>query len=979
MTAVDAGYYTIPNIEDKALLREAQEICPLGHACSGGDMITCSNEGEYADVKGLKACKLAPAGTIPNPDRTDLVNCTPGSYSIGGKSECSTCDIGKFSSMAACGCASCSTCGAGKFIKSICTSSTDSECGECPAGAASFGGSTTCIGCVYPGEYSAGRGNTVCSIAGAGTVPNWNRTGNENCLAGTHSIGGQSECTPCDSTKFSFDGAVGCSSCTVCGAGKYIKSNCTSSSDSECDDCPIGKSSIGGSTSCDACSSGFVAPTKGMTTCSYCGPGKYTNTTTNSCSSCLPSTYSPGGKSRCDSCAVNQFTDEEGASNCKFCNAGMVPSPDQKSCDSCDSGYYSNIGDIDCKACMAGKMEEGNECYSCPAGNFSHAAATSCDLSCPAGTYGKQGETTCYDCSVGKYSHLGSSVCELCVSGKWSSANAAECFDCDAGRYSFGVGTVECAECLAGKYSGAGASICDNCDAGKSSSVGSEACHNSCKAGTYSGPGSSICRDCEEGSYSFAGSEFCSKCATCGVGKFISTACTISSDTICEECPAGKASLGGSAGCNNCTNPGEYSTGGGNTVCSVAPIGTVVDASRKKFINCNAGKYSSDGDHCISCGDGFHSSTKSGYCSPCEAGKFTSQDKSSCTGCGPGKHSGIAAKECTNCEVGKFNNLGNQESCFSCPQYQGTNSTTGSTTCECNDLFLNTTGLITGEVSCVCAPGFTLENGLCLACQTGFYKELTSNDPCISCKKTAVKNSVITTIPAISPSSCVCSKDDFLNPLTPENSSSFIGECIECPEGTNCDTEGVSVGGLSLLPGYWRSGTKSFKIEKCIIAEACSQQTNSPNSSQCLDGHHGPLCNVCLPDYSKGVLGICEVCVTTNNIPIETILFFSIVIGVIIAIVVIIASIRYFKRSKKKANKISGADRISQFRERARTASNVDSTDSGSSALLDFQQDKSNWFNRGRTKVKILLTFYQIVGQFENVLNVRSSPFKRLY
>ena len=141
----------------------------------------------------------------------------------------------------------------------------------------------------------------------------------------------------------------------------------------------------------------------------------------------------------------------------------------------------------------------------------------------------------------------------------------------------------------------------------------------------------------------------------------------------------------------------------------------------------------------------------------------------------------------------------------------------------------------------------------------------------------------------------MCSKGDFLNPLTPDYSSSFIGECIECPEGTNCDTEGISLEELPLLPGYWRSGAKSFEIEQCVIAEACSQQRNSSNSSQCLEGSHGPLCNVCLPDYSKGVLGICEICVTTNNIPTETILFFAIVMGVIITVVVIIASVRYCK------------------------------------------------------------------------------------
>ena len=213
----------------------------------------------------------------------------------------------------------------------------------------------------------------------------------------------------------------------------------------------------------------------------------------------------------------------------------------------------------------------------------------------------------------------------------------------------------------------------------------------------------------------------------------------------------------------------------------------------------------------------FVATTGVGYCSPCVAGTYTSPDQISCINCEPGKISGIAAQECSGCEVGKFNDIERQETCLDCPGNQGTHST-NSTTCECNDGFSNTTDVVSEEISCVCAPGFTLENGLCLACQTGFYKESTSNDPCISCKKTTVKNSVVTAIPATSPSSCMCSKGDFLNPLIPDNSSSFIGECIECPEGTNCDVEGVSLEELPLLPGYWRSGTSSFVLEQCVIA-----------------------------------------------------------------------------------------------------------------------------------------------------------------
>ena len=171
-------------------------------------------------------------------------------------------------------------------------------------------------------------------------------------------------------------------------------------------------------------------------------------------------------------------------------------------------------------------------------------------------------------------------------------------------------------------------------------------------------------------------------------------------------------------------------------------------------------------------------------------------------------------------------------------------------------------------------------------------------------------------------------------PPTTDNSSSIIGECVKCPtDGTNCDKEGITLEELPLKSGYWRSGTQSFLIEQCYTADACSQA----NSSQCSEGHHGVLCNVCLPDYTMGVLGICEVCVTENKIPIQMLVFFAIVIGGILLLVFIAASIRRYKESKRQARKIT-VDRISQFRQRARTASTVDDSDT----LFEIQHDKSH-------------------------------------
>ena len=137
--SVEKGYYSLPATEEKALVRESQEICPRGYACSAGIKSNCDKEGEFADELGLNVCKLAPPGTVPNSARTGLSNCTSGTYSIGTKSNCTSCDANKFSSERAAFCNPCSSCGVGESIKKNCTSSSDSECGECEAGTASTG------------------------------------------------------------------------------------------------------------------------------------------------------------------------------------------------------------------------------------------------------------------------------------------------------------------------------------------------------------------------------------------------------------------------------------------------------------------------------------------------------------------------------------------------------------------------------------------------------------------------------------------------------------------------------------------------------------------------------------------------------------------------------------------------------------------------------------------------------------------------
>ena len=67
----------------------------------------CDGEGQYSDVNGASSCKLAPPGSKPTTDRTGVVGCPAGEFSIGGASVCSLCPAGKYSDGGAVGCTAC--------------------------------------------------------------------------------------------------------------------------------------------------------------------------------------------------------------------------------------------------------------------------------------------------------------------------------------------------------------------------------------------------------------------------------------------------------------------------------------------------------------------------------------------------------------------------------------------------------------------------------------------------------------------------------------------------------------------------------------------------------------------------------------------------------------------------------------------------------------------------------------------------------
>ena len=81
--------------------------------------------------------------------------------------------------------------------------------------------------------------------------------------------------------------------------------------------------------------------------------------------------------------------------------------------------------------------------------------------------------------------------------------------------------------------------------------------------------------------------------------------------------------------------------------------------------------------------------------------------------------------------------------------------------------------------------------------------------------------------PASSPKACTCGKGDFrrLDPPALEGnttSTTFIGQCLPCPEGTSCVKPGVTVEKLPVKPGYWRSSVNSSNVVKCYTEKGKS-------------------------------------------------------------------------------------------------------------------------------------------------------------
>ena len=127
------------------------------------------------------------------------------------------------------------------------------------------------------------------------------------------------------------------------------------------------------------------------------------------------------------------------------------------------------------------------------------------------------------------------------------------------------------------------------------------------------------------------------------------------------------------------------------------------------------------------------------------------------------------------------------------------------------------------------------------------------------------------------------------------------------------------------------------------------------------------MCNICIDGYAKNVLGNCDTCEGDGfSIPTDSLIF-------LIGFLVVVSATVYYLCVRKKQER-EKSDRLHEFRKRTISESHSNQESSLRDTLIAAQNDRDHWFNRGRTKAKIMVSFFQIMASFEGILEVRFPP-----
>eukprot|EP00049_Salpingoeca_infusionum_P023736 m.13631 g.13631 ORF g.13631 m.13631 type:complete len:4451 (+) comp5977_c0_seq1:73-13425(+) len=664
----------------------AQTRCQAGYKCSNCQRTACS-AGTYQASTGQTSC----------------IACSSSEYQDQtAQSSCKSCSVGYYRNSAS----SQTKCPAGSRCPGSCAKQ------ACPAGTYQGStGQTSCTTCSST-TYQDQTGQTSCKSCSPGYYRS-SASAQSKCQAGYQCSNCQR--TACTSGKYQNSaGQTSCKAISTCGAGQYVSTSATASSD---------------------------------TVCSSCASNTYQSSTSHLKTSCVPRTICAEGKYQktaatatsdtvCVACdGTTQYQDRSGQLSCKAvtkCSYGQYQSraptaSTNRQCSSCSLGLgymdLSSHTQTSCKsvsdACSPGQyqsvsfsLSNDRSCTTCPSNTFSNKiGASSCDAhtTCNVGTYQLVAPTTstdriCASCNgITEYQdQAGQTSCKTvttCASGLYSIAEptsktnrvcrtCTKASACNTNQYLAGscggLSNTYCASChsTCATCTGPANSQCKTCATGLVFDPTTGKCTSNCVDGQYK-DSSSNCRDCNtkcatcdgplntdclscsgtflsggeclsscpSGTYKSSG--VCKACTTCTGGKYAATACSSSANTVCNTwttCGIGEEEQ---------TSP----TSTNDRVCRPCQTNEYQDQSGQT--SCKLGTTCSAGQYVTTA----LSVTNDRTCEQCAAGKFQSEiNKGACLRCPAGRYQDEKGQsDCIDCGLSKYQPSQGQTSCITIP------------------------------------------------------------------------------------------------------------------------------------------------------------------------------------------------------------------------------------------------------------------------------------------------------------------------
>eukprot|EP01045_Picozoa_sp_COSAG04_P008546 COSAG04_NODE_476_length_13722_cov_16.614707_1_plen_903_part_10 len=275
---------------------------------------------------------------------------------------------------------------------------------------------------------------------------------------------------------------------------------------------------------------------------------------------------------------------------------------------------------------------------------------------------------------------------------------------------------------------------------------------------------------------------------------------------------------------------------------------------------------------CLPCPPGQHSVI--GICLYCPAGKTSSVDRSGCIPCEPGTHRNEGESVCEQCPDGTHSSDGVE--CMACqPGTSPTDARDGCVACEAGKHSTN-------GVECrVCPPG-QQPNEFQTACERCIGNAFSPDGrECHDCPARNAPNDERT--------DCFCQVDTYnaqqLGLVTCRGAAFrsdgvATDECAVCPTCMDC-----SVIGTTTLKSGWAFFGAAGEAYRCPGAdkdfEACPplivNNNTTMDDSTCATGYEGPVCGNCEPEYNHLKVGNpCEPCDDgVINLPLVIGLFFG--------------------------------------------------------------------------------------------------------